>query len=274
MSREPEAAREITLFLGLTLLFSAAVYVPIIRAGAGDRPGSSLEGLLMLAPGLAAIVTYLACEHALRPVGWKLGRPRYLLLGLVLPIVYCFVEYGLVWLTGRGGYNGKLTPGFAESLLLLILPGTFSALLEEIGWRGLLVPKLMPLHGFTVTSILSGLIWAVWHYPLIIVSNPSRSGSPLIFSLFCFTLFTVGLSFAAAWLRLASGGVWAAALLHGSHNVFMLHGFNPLVTDTGGTWLLVGERGALTAAVGIALAVVFWRLRFALPGRPGVTAAG
>lgn len=188
MCRESEAAREITLFLGLTLLFSAAVYVPIVREGADDRVRSSLEGLLMLAPGLAAIVTYLVCEHTLRPVGWRPGSPRFLLLGLAPPVVYCSIEYGLVWLTGNGGYDGKFSIGFGGSLLLLLVPGSLSAALEEIGWRGLLVPNLMRLHAF-----------------------------------------------------------------------------NPLVTDTGGTWLLVGEEGGLTAMVGVVLAVLFWLLRSALP---------
>jgi hypothetical protein len=59
---------------------------------------------------------------------------------------------------------------------------------------------------------------------------------------------------------LKSGSVWTAALLHGSHNVFMLHVFNNLTTDSGNTWLFLGEYGAITAAIGILLAILFWRL--------------
>jgi hypothetical protein len=75
----------------------------------------------------------------------------------------------------------------------------------------------------------------------------------------------VGLSFAAAWLRLKSGSVWTAALLHGSHNAFMLHVFDTLTTDTGSTWLLLGEYGAVTAVIGLLLAILFWSLRTRLP---------
>ncbi|MGA2490829.1 MAG: CPBP family intramembrane glutamate endopeptidase, partial [Anaerolineales bacterium] len=75
----------------------------------------------------------------------------------------------------------------------------------------------------------------------------------------------VGVSFAAAWLRLKSGSVWTATLLHGSHNVFMLHVFNSLTTDTGGTWLLLGEYGAVIAAMGLLLGILFWSLRARLP---------
>jgi membrane protease YdiL (CAAX protease family) len=83
--------------------------------------------------------------------------------------------------------------------------------------------------------------------------------------LVCFTIFAMGISFATAWLRMKSGSVWTAALLHGSHNAFMLHVFNILTTDTGGTWLLLGEYGAVTAAMGLLLVILFWSLRNRLP---------
>jgi uncharacterized protein len=147
----------------------------------------------------------------------------------------------------------------------MLFNGTLSAVLEEIAWRGFLVPKMIELTSFTKTAIITGLIWAIWHYPLIIFTNVRSGNTPLPFSLVCFTVFAVGLSFAAAWLRLKSGSVWTAALLHGSHNVFMLHVFDVLTTNTGSTWLLLGEYGAITAAMGLLLAILFWSIRTRLP---------
>jgi hypothetical protein len=45
----------------------------------------------------------------------------------------------------------------------------------------------------------------------------------------------------------------------------MLHVFNTLTTDTGSTWLLLGEYGAVTAAMGLLLGMLFWSLRTRLP---------
>ncbi len=219
------------------------------------------QAFLMLAPGLAAIITYLVFERSLRPIGWWLGKVQYLVLALVIPLIYCLLGYGLVWLTGRGKYNGQFPPNFPVYLLTMLFNGTLSALLEEIAWRGFLVPKMIKLTSFTGTAIITGLIWAVWHYPLIIYSNVRLGNTPLPYSLVCFTVFTVGLSFAAAWLRLKSGSIWTAALLHGSHNVFMLHVFNVLTTDSGNTWLLLGEYGVVTAVMGLLIAILFWCLR-------------
>jgi len=45
----------------------------------------------------------------------------------------------------------------------------------------------------------------------------------------------------------------------------MLHVFNILTSDSGNTWLLLGEYGAVTAAMGLLLAILFWSLKARLP---------
>jgi membrane protease YdiL (CAAX protease family) len=265
MNPKSKTLREIIVFLALTIILSSLAYIPIIQAGTINGGQSKLASLLMLAPGLAAVITYLVFERSLRPIGWQPGKIQYLLLGLVIPFIYCLFAFGLVWLTGRGKYNGQFPADFPIFLATMLFSGTLSALLEEIAWRGFLVPKMMELTSFTRTALITGLIWAAWHYPLIIFANVRLGNTPLPYSLICFTIFAVGLSFTAAWLRLKSGSVWTAALLHGSHNVFMLHVFNTLTTDTGSTWLLLGEFGAVTAAMGLILAILFWSLRARLP---------
>jgi uncharacterized protein len=265
MTSKSKTLREILVFLALTIILSSLAYIPIVQAGSINGGQSKLASLLMLAPGLAAVITYLVFERSLRPIGWWPGKIKYLLMGLVIPIIYCLIAYGLVWLTGRGKYNGQFPPDFPIFLVTMLFTGTLSALLEEVAWRGFLVPKMMELTSFTKTALISGLIWAVWHYPLIIFTNVRLGNAPLLYSLVCFTILALGVSFTAAWLRLKSGSVWTAALLHGSHNVFMLHVFNTLTTDTGTTWLLLGEYGAVTAAAGLLLGILFWSLRNRLP---------
>jgi membrane protease YdiL (CAAX protease family) len=265
MDKKSKTLREIIVFLALTVILSSLAYIPILQVGTITGGQSKFASFLMLAPGLAAVITYLVFEHSLRPIGWRPGKIPYLILGLVLPIVYCLFEYGLAWLTGRGKYNGQFPPNFPVFLVTMLFNGTLSAVLEEVAWRGFLVPQMIKLTSFTKTAIITGLIWAIWHYPLIIYSNIRSGNTPLPYSLVCFTIFVVGLSFAAAWLRLKSGSVWTAALLHGSHNAFMLHVFDVLTTDTGSTWLLLGEYGAVTAAIGLLLAILFWSLRTRLP---------
>ena len=59
-----------------------------------------------------------------------------------------------------------------------ILTLTFS-LAEEIGIRGYILPKLMPL-GQRRALALSGLVWATWHMPLILLTPVFPMGNRLI----------------------------------------------------------------------------------------------
>ena len=67
----------------------------------------------------------------------------------MIPFIYCSIGYGLVWLTGWGQYNGQFPPNFPIFLMTMLFNGTLSALLEEVAWRGFLVPKMMELTSFT-----------------------------------------------------------------------------------------------------------------------------
>lgn len=142
---------------------------------------------------------------------------------------------------------------------VLGLQGGLFALGEEIGWRGFLVPHLAPL-GFTRTALISGGVWALWHYPMLLFAD-YNAGTPAWYGLSCFTVMTVGISFAYTWLRLRSGSLWTGVLLHTSHNLFIQGVFGPLTADTGPTEYVAGEFGAALAVVGLLVGYLFWRRR-------------
>jgi membrane protease YdiL (CAAX protease family) len=66
-----------------------------------------------------------------------------------------------------------------------------------------------------------------------------------------FTIMVLGISFAFAWLRLKSGSLWTAAILHASHNLFVQAIFTPLTLQKKFTPFIIDEFG-----VGLALAAV------------------
>ena len=87
---------------------------------------------------------------------------------------------------------------------------------EELGWRGWLLPKLMPL-GTAPAVIASGVIWALWHAPVILLGY-NYPGVPGALSLACMTAMCIVVGAVFAWFRLQSGSVWPAALGHGAFN--------------------------------------------------------
>ncbi len=264
--------RRIAVFLVLTFALSSLFYWQIIASGKMKM----LPTLgLMWCPGVAAIVTRLVFQRNLRGVGWGWGAPRWHVLSYLLPPVACLVVYGLVWLTGTGGFSASgLTASFSKEigvkipfgavLALLMtagfLPGVVFALGEEIGWRGFLVPELSRMTSFTRTALISGVFWAVYHYPLILFAD-YNSRAPKGYALLVFTWAVMADSFVFAWLRLKSGSVWTAVFLHASHNLFVQEIFDPLTQDRGLTPYVTTEFGAGLAIVYTVGAWICWRKR-------------
>jgi membrane protease YdiL (CAAX protease family) len=132
---------------------------------------------------------------------------------------------------------------------------------EEIGWRGLLVPELAKRFSFTATALISGAVWAIWHSPAIFFADYHTAGASPWFGLVCFTIMVMGTSFAYAWLRLKSGSLWPAVLLHASQNLFIRTIFTPLTGATRFTPYVIGEFGLGLALVALPVAYLFWRKR-------------
>jgi membrane protease YdiL (CAAX protease family) len=221
--------------------------------------------------------------RSISELGWKWGETKYQVRSWYIPLLYSFIAYAIVWLFHFGAFGN---PVYFDSLtksmhlggspwisivLGIVLTGTYglirsvsSALGEEIGWRGFLVPELSKTTSFTATSLLSGIIWSVWHYPVLIFSD-YNAGTPTWYGLTCFTVMVVSISFVFAWMRIKSGSLWTAAILHGSHNLYVQAIFTPLTRDTGKTKWFIDEFGCVLPLVAVAFAIYFWTKRRELP---------
>jgi membrane protease YdiL (CAAX protease family) len=263
--------KKIYLFLALVLIFSSIVYYFIFQSGGLQAYGGNLVLLLMWVPGIAGIITQLIFEGTLRGMGWKLGKAKYLLIAYFLPVIYCLVVYGITWISGLGGvpdpeFISEITQTYGitssnPTIVILIFSvvasviGLFGSLLsatgEEIGWRGVFVPELARITTFPKVALISGAVWAVWHMPAIFFADYNMPGIPKLYAGVMFTIMVLGISFAFAWLRLKSGSLWTAAILHASHNLFVQAIFTPLTLQKKFTPFIIDEFG-----VGLALAAV------------------
>ncbi len=153
-------------------------------------------------------------------------------------------------------------------MILMALEGTYfagrSAMGEEIGWRGYLVPKLLEKYTPNQVSIFVGLIWALWHFP-IMVTGDYGNDTPLLYQLVCFTLMIVGVNFVYTWFRIKSKSLWTGVLLHTTGNLFIFHVFSDLTINTGNTPYYAGETGAVFALWGSLLIFVFLRFGWDWP---------
>ena len=283
MAQPASSRTQILTYLVLLFLFSSVFYYLILRAGGLRAGGGGYTLCLMWCPGLAGMATLKLNGRSLSDLGWKWGEPKYQFFSWLTPILYATIAYLIVWIFGLGKFGN---PEYLEALarrshlagphwlavligfLLIAIYGmigsTSSALGEEIGWRGFLVPELSKNISFTWTAILSGLVWSVWHYPILIYGG-YNNGTPSWYGLLCFTVMVVSISFSFAWMRLKSGSLWTGALLHASHNLYIQGFFTPITSDTGKTAWYIDEFGCVVPLVAVAFAIYFWTRRRELP---------
>jgi membrane protease YdiL (CAAX protease family) len=90
---------------------------------------------------------------------------------------------------------------------------------EEFGWRAYLLPKLLPL-GERRALLLTGLIWGVWHWPIIAMGHNyglAYLGAPWA-GMLAMVWFTLATGTFLGWATLRGGSIWPAVIGHAAIN--------------------------------------------------------
>lgn len=172
---------------------------------------SLVLNLLFLLGGFApTIASYLSLKKEKRVSGFlewlknvfglKQSLRSYLLL-VFFALLYLLPQYILC------GGNPVLT--WAEALMLLPLM-LLGGGLEEAGWRYVLQPELEQKYSFTVSTLLVGCCWWLWHLPLFFISEAGQYGNDYL----VYGVGIIGVSFALAALKKRTGSVWLCVLFH------------------------------------------------------------
>lgn len=172
----------------------------------------------------------------LRPVGRTLG---FVALAIVVPILLVaavtfvsaalgLVRLDLVTFSGFAEQleqalppGGVLPPvGVLVALQLVSIPvaalvNSVAALGEEVGWRGWLLPALLPL-GTWPALLVSGVVWGLWHSPLILLGY--NFGRTDVTGVLLMVGGCVAWGVVLGWLRVRSGSLWPAVVGHGALN--------------------------------------------------------
>jgi hypothetical protein len=195
---------------------------------------------------LAALIMRLfVSKEGLRgSIGWRRSW-KYYLVALVTPIILVGSALLVIQVTGLGQVS---LPGINR--LVRYLPGAIIGIVfwigEEYGWRGYLLPRLLPL-GELKASIWVGVIWGLWHLPLVLAGYTITGVNPWL-GLLVFLFFTLGMSSAFTRLFVASSGsVLIASLFHSGIDAY---GGAFITEDIGVEAYLVIGAILLVAAVG------------------------
>ncbi|MBP5171509.1 MAG: CPBP family intramembrane metalloprotease [Bacteroidales bacterium] len=125
------------------------------------------------------------------------------------------VQAALKQMPAHAGPWGLMAVTFFSGLFAGATINAFFAFGEEIGWRGFLMKELQGKK-FLVVALIIGLIWGLWHAPVILNGHnyPQHpvAGVPMMVAL-CLLLTPMLMYF-----RIKSGSVVVAAVMHGTVN--------------------------------------------------------
>ena len=195
-------------------------------------------------------------------VGFHTCKIRYVLAGILLPLLYLLVPYMIYWkmYPENFAYSGVPLLLVLKDCLPVGIIGIFTGLLtatgEEIGWRGFLVPALREKVDVKKALLITGLFWCLWHFPLLIWGGYTE-GLPLFYSLFAFALCIFPLGIICGLLALQSGSVWPCAFLHAAHNNYD-QAILGIITRGPDKMYYVGETGIFTIVCVWVIAIVMY----------------
>ena len=208
------------VYFALTFLVAWMLWYAATLLG-GESPNQLLFLPGTFAPGIVAVLLTARSEGAagvralLAPLfQWNVEVRWYLFALLFMAAIKLTAALTLRLATGDW-------PRFGDTSLILMLAATLVSTVtlgqsgEEVGWRGYALPRLSTRFGLGPSSLMLGVIWAVWHLPLFFIPGTSTTGQ----SFPLYLLQVIALSVALAWLWWRTGGsLLLTMLLHAAVN--------------------------------------------------------
>lgn len=223
----------VNFYLLLTLFLTALVALITVRPELYPIPIASLAVLLWLISLVVLLVVRFASgKEAFRQAGLSGGKWYAWPLVWLAVMTYHTVQI-LLNITFRLGHNLDPAPliataeavgmgfpmymvlGSVNALVINPLLGLIIAFGEEYGWRGYLQGELVKL-GRIKGVLLVGLIWGIWHAPVVAMGH-NYPGHPVLGPI-AFMVFNLFLSVFLGYIVFKTGSIWLAAFGHAIFN--------------------------------------------------------
>lgn len=273
ISNRRETWKTILLFLVLVIALTSPFHYAIVKL----YPSRIYVGAIMWCPAIAAFITLKLRGCKISSLNWNWGKWKYIKLSYLIPAIYGIITYLFIWVFGLGNLaNGEAITEWGKELGLfgigtlnpteitiigILLLGTVevirasaTTLGEEIGWRGFFIYELRKVLSFTGVSIFSGIIWAAWHWPLLVYYSNN-----VLLEFITFFIVIISMSFIMAYYTFKSNSLWPAVIFHAVSNVYIQKILPPLTMKVEGSEHWLGENGIMFAIVTSVFGIYFWR---------------
>jgi membrane protease YdiL (CAAX protease family) len=171
----------------------------------------------------------------------------------------------IAYVTGIGKLSSEKIPvlRFIITLIIASIVTLLNALGEEYGWRGYLLPKLTKTYGKSKSTIIVGIVWALYHIPVVfLLAKATGIANPLLVcAIQAIAAFTF--SFPSAYCYYLSNNIIPVLFLHSVWIQINKMILGDLYTNQygiiQGNLLAINGEGILGSLLGIIL--VFWFIK-------------
>jgi membrane protease YdiL (CAAX protease family) len=256
------ASSGLTVYLAVAFAGTWALTAPIVASEQGwiaPVAGTEWHALGALGPFLAAVIVARRSSRAGEQLAAGLARWRvsvWYYLAALSPLLFLAPAAAITrvvdgaWpAVSRLGQSTRLSGG--GWLLALALPAIAYAIAEEMGWRGVALPRLQARFAPITASLILGGIWVVWHIPFYLYRE-GMVDAPFAEQIAQGVVILIGGLF-LAWLYNSTGGsIVLCAIWHFTHSV--VHIATPEVSQTWDTY-----SGVLSTILAIVVTAIWWR---------------
>lgn len=187
--------------------------------------GLKLFSIIMLIPGLLAIIfrRFLHKNSKTKPIGFSKNiSSTSLIFSILYPILFVVVCALISLITGIGELNPLKISAVKDTTSIVtvtIIATLIGAFWEEYGWRGYLLPELTKNNGKTESTIIVGIVWALYHVPVVyLLAKTTGSVNPLLLCLIQ-ACFIFAFSFPFSYCFYLSENILPVILFHSIWNV-------------------------------------------------------
>ena len=258
------------------------IVVAVLSRGGQVMVGRLVMSVMMFVPLLGVLLA----GQSLAGMGWKprlKGKIKLLLAAWFLPAVLTVIGAVLYFAVFPGHFdmNGEYIVSAAGAEVMeqlqaqgltypmyiaisLISCVTYAPLVnmmlavgEEAGWRGFLYPQLKAKFGRNKGRLLGGVIWGIWHWPVIWLIGgviwgmwhwpvmcligyeygTDYVGFPVV-GMLIFCIFTTAAGILCDWLYEKTGCIWIPSVFHGAVNAAGTVPLALCIANTGSAILL------------------------------------
>ena len=240
--------------LGYTMVYGIA---KMLNFAHGDviMVGAFITYTMCSTMGLSPVIGVLAAVIACTLLGMAIEKVAYKPLRKASsPLAVLITAIGVSYLLQNGLFAVLLAPAI----------NMFPALGEEVGWRGYMMPRLKEQFGLLNGRLLGGVVWGIWHWPLMLLVGYEYGtdylGAPLLgLVVWCVVCFALNTLLDVLYEKTES--IWVPAIAHGAFNAIAALP-QVLVTPTDAYYNVLGPMPiGLIAALPMLAAAVWLTLR-------------